>query len=172
MEAYHLDGTCFGENFNYEIKTFLERRRLDDKYLAPGLDFSSQFNVQNNGKRKTGWNPQTSKKLLFDNFIEELNETHEIEQPDGSVKFLKGVQLIDDIGLLEEIIQWSENLNVDRITAAMGAYAYAHYLRTTYQWKTQFYGGKEQFKKDENREPIVRRTSFFKENRKRTFFRR
>ena len=134
MEAYNLDRTCFGENFNYGIKEYLDRRHLSEKYLAPSLDFSVSFNIPNNNKRKTGWNPSTSKKFLFDLFVEFCNENHEIEQEDGTIKVFKGVQLIDDIGLLEEIINWSENLNVDRITSAMAAYSYAHYLRSAQFW--------------------------------------
>ena len=134
MEAYNLDRTCFGENFNYGIKEYLDRRHLSEKYLAPSLDFSVSFNIPNNNKRKTGWNPSTSKKFLFDLFVEFCNESHEIEQEDGTIKVFKGVQLIDDIGLLEEIINWSENLNVDRITSAIGAYGFAHYLRSAQFW--------------------------------------
>lgn len=134
MEAFNLDKTCFGENFNYGIKDFLDKRQLADKYLAPALDFSVSFNIPNNNKRKTGWNPTTSKKFLFDLFVEDCNESFEIEQEDGSIKLIKGVQRIDDIGLLDEIINWSENLNVDRITSIMGAHAYAHYLRSSLFW--------------------------------------
>jgi hypothetical protein len=139
MEAYNLDQSAFGENFNYAIKDFLERRHLADKYLAPSLDFSSSFNIPNNGKRKTGWNPSTSKKFLFDLFVDYCNEEIEIEQEDGSIKVLKGIQRIDDIGLLDECIQWSENLNVDRITSAMGACAYNHFLRSSFRWKPTIY---------------------------------
>lgn len=134
MEAFNLDRTAFGENFNYGIKDFLDKRQLSDKYLAPALDFSASFNIPNNNKRKTGWNPTTTKKFLFDLFVEYCNENHEIEQEDGSIKLVKGVQLIDDIGLLEEIINYSENLNVDRITSVQGAWAYSHYLRSSLNW--------------------------------------
>jgi hypothetical protein len=134
MEAYNLDRTCFGENFNYAIKDFLDRKNLSDTYLAPSLDFSASFTIPNNGKRKTGWNPSTSKKFLFDLFVDYCNEHFEEEQEDGSTKILKGVQRIDDIGLLDEIIMWSDTLNVDRITSAMGACAYGHYLRTAQYW--------------------------------------
>ncbi len=168
MEAYNLTQTAFGENFNYEIKTFLDRRQLADKYLAPSLDFTANFNIPNNGKRKTGWNPSTSKKFLFDNFVEECNETFEIEQEDGTIKLLKGVQLIDDIILLDEIIMWSENLNVDRITSAMGASGYAHYLRSANIWKTSIF--KKQEERDEEPQPKAPRKMTFFQNRNRSPF--
>lgn len=171
MEAYNLDQSAFGENFNYEIKTFLDKKKLADKYLAPGIAFTDNFTLPNNGKRTTGWNPQTLKKFLFDLFVDECNETYEIPQEDGTTKILKGVQLIDDIGLLEEIIQWSENLNVDRITSAMGCYGYAHYLRSSYKWKTPFYKGEHQLQKPQlPKEQTTKKPMFYNPNKK-VFFR-
>jgi hypothetical protein len=47
---------------------------------------------------------------------------------------------------------WNENLNVDRITSAMGCYGYAHYLRVSNMWKptmfkkTEGYDDKPVFK--------------------------
>jgi hypothetical protein len=171
MEAYNLDQTAFGENFNYGIKDFLDKRKLADKYLAPSLNFSASFSIPNNQKRLTGWNPTTSKKFLFELFLDYCNETYEIEQQDGTIKLLKGVQMIDDIGLLEEIIQWSENLNVDRITSAMGCVAYAHYLRTANLWKPLRY--KNQVSTYEPDQPKqVKKVEFFRKTPQRSFYRR
>lgn len=170
MEAYNLDQTAFGENFNYSIKDFLERRHLADKYLAPSLDFSSSFNIPNNGKRKTGWNPSTSKKFLFDLFVDYCNEEIEIEQEDGSIKILKGIQRIDDIGLLDECIQWSENLNVDRITSAMGACAYNHFLRSSFRWKPTLYAKKNEDQEPQKSKQERQRQFFSQTGRNRSFF--
>lgn len=169
MEVYNLDRTCFGENFNYGIKDFLDRRQLSDKYLAPSLDFSVSFNIPNNNKRKTGWNPTTSKKFLFDLFVEYCNESFEEIQEDGSIKIFKGVQKIDDIGLLDEIINYSDNLNVDRITSAMGAYAYGHYLRSARYWVPKEYKIKEET--EPSRAPEPKRLNFFRQTPKRNYFR-
>lgn len=169
MEAFNLDRTAFGENFNYGIKDFLDKRQLADKYLAPALDFSASFNIPNNNKRKTGWNPTTSKKFLFDLFVEYCNENHEVEQEDGSIKLIKGVQLIDDVGLLEEIINWSENLNVDRITSAMAAFAYGHYLRSSLFWVPSNYVKSKP--KDENPQPQQpRKIQHFKTGQRHSHF--
>ena len=170
MEAYNLDRTAFGENFNYGIKDFLDRRQLSEKYLAPSLDFSASFNIPNNNKRKTGWNPSTSKKFLFDLFVDFCNEGMEVEQEDGTTKVMKGIYLIDDIGLLEEIINWSENLNVDRITSAMACYSYSHYLRSALFWIP-----KETTKKEDSapKEKVTKKLEHFKKpTHQRTFFNR
>ena len=169
MEAYNLNQTAFGENFNYGIKDFLDKRQLSEKYLAPSLDFTASFNIPNNGKRKTGWNPSTAKKFVFDLFVDECNETFEIEQEDGSIRYLKGVQLIDDLGLLEEIIMYSDNLNVDRITSACGAFSYAHYLRSSNMWKTTMY--KKSTEIDDQPQPKApRKLTHFRENSRRALF--
>jgi len=160
MEAYNLEQTAFGENFNYAIKDYLERKHVADKYLAPSLDFSSSFNIPNNGRRKTGWNPSTSKKFLFDLFVDYCNEDFEIEDEEGEIKTVKGIQRIDDIGLLSECIAWSENLNVDRITSAMGACAYNFFLRSSYRWKPVTY--KKLIDRDrENKPKTIERTKDF-----------
>ena len=135
MEAYQLNKTCFGENEDFSIKDFLDRRHLTDTYLASSMDFSQTFNLPNNFKRKYGWSPQTSKKTLFRLFTEYCNKSFIFENEDGTMAELKGVQRIDDIYLLDEIIQYNENLNVDRITAVMGAIGYAHYLTSSHLFK-------------------------------------
>ena len=169
MESFNLDRTAFGENFNYGIKDFLDKRQLSEKYLAPSLDFSASFNIPNNNKRKTGWNPTTSKKFLFDLFVDYCNENHEMEQEDGSIKLVKGVQLIDDIGLLEEIINYSENLNVDRITSVQGAFAYGHYLRSSLNWVPSNYI-KSKPKQETPQPQQQRKLQFFNSQPRRSYF--
>lgn len=169
-EAYGLDTTVFGENFNYNFKDYLEKRHVADTYLAPGLDFSQSFNISNNGKRKTGWDPRTTKKHLFDLFVDHCNEEFEIEDEQGNVSTVKGVQKIDDIGLLDEIIGWGENVNVDRITAAMGAFGYLFYLQSSRRWKVK--ERQIQNKKDNIKTNLKRERSFYaNSSRTRSFYR-
>ena len=111
--------------------------------------------------------------FLFNLFVDYCNEVFEIEQEDGTIKLVKGVQMIDDIGLLEEIIQWNENLNVDRITSAMGAFGYLHYLRTANLWKPLKY--KIQNNEEvEVKAPQPKKLNFFRPptQNKKTYFRK
>lgn len=137
MEAYGLDGTCFGENEDYTIKDYLDRFKLADKYLAQSLDFSQTFSIPNNLKRKTGWNPSTTKRTLHGLFVDYCNEVFEVEDENGVKIIIKGVQRIDDIGLLDEIINWTEHANTDRLIAAYGAYGFLHYLNSSFLWKVE-----------------------------------
>lgn len=142
MEAYNLEGTSFGENFNYAIKDYLDRKHVADKYLAPSLDFTQSFNLPNNLKRKTGWSP-IIKRSLFNLFVDYCNEEFEFEQEDGSVLTLKGVQRIDDIWLLEEIIQYTDQLNVDRLSSAQACVSFMHYLNSSFKWRPGVYKKEE-----------------------------
>ena len=111
-------------------------------------------------------------KSNVDLFVDYCNETYEIIQEDGSMKLLKGVQLIDDIGLLEEIIQWNENLNVDRIIAAMGMHGYAHYLRVSNLWKPLRYKPQNYEYEQKEKPQQVKKLSHFKpQNRTNRYFR-
>ena len=167
MEAYQLERTCFGENEDFDIKTYLDRKGLTEKYLAVGLDFTKNFTLSNNLKRTYGWTPQSSKRLLFKLFVDYCDQEFKVEDDKGNEITLKGVQRIDDIGLLDEIINWSENTNVDRITAAMGAVGYGHYLRTSYTWKI----AEKRRETEEKKKPIERQRTFYSTTqRQRTFF--
>lgn len=169
MELYNLDQTCFGENFNYEIKTYLDKKHLSDKYLAPSLDFSTNFNLPNNGRRKTGYDPKSTGKFNFDFFVEMCNEDIDIYNDDGTTYTVKGVQTIDDIGVLDEIINWSENLNVDRLVSISGSYVYAHYLRSSFKWKVTTY--KKPINDEEKpKEKVERQRSFYSSANKRVGF--
>jgi len=167
MQAYYLDNCCFGENVNYEIKTYLDRHHDSDRYLASSIDFSKQFNIANNMKRMTGWNPTTSKRMIFNLFVDYCNQDFDYEDEDGNMIRLKGVQKIDDIGLLDEIINWSENANVDRITGVMGAYAYIHYLKTSLFWRIR--KKQEEGRIETKKKPIRQRGFYNTSSRQRKF---
>jgi hypothetical protein len=168
MEAYNTEGTAFGENFNYAIKDYLDKKHVADKYLAPSLDFTQSFNLPNNLKRKTGWSPML-KKHLFNLFVEYCNEEFEVEDENGEIIALKGVQRIDDIILLEEILKYSENGNFDRIISAMGNVAFIHYLQSSQRWRIKQF---TQEQKEEKQKVINRQKSFYNNNRQRSFYRR
>ena len=167
MEAYNLQETCFGENFNYAIKDYLERRHLADKYLAPTLDFTQTFNLPNNLKRKTGWSPMI-KKTLFNMFVDYCNEEFEVENEDGSLLILKGVQRIDDIHLLSEIINYTESGNYDRITSAQANVSFCHFLNSSHRWRPTIYKLNREEEKPKEREDRPR--SFYSNSQKRAGF--
>lgn len=167
-EAYQLEGCVFGENEDMKFKDYLDARHLTEKYLATSLDFTQTFNLPNNMKRKFGWSPSSSKRILFSIFVDYCNEEFEVEQEDGKIIKLKGVQRIDDIWLLEEIIQYTDNQNVDRISSVLGSAAFCHYLVSSHRWKVQ------EIRKQNNAAPPKRMTkrekSFYGVSKRNTNF--
>lgn len=131
QEAYNAK--AFPENEDMGYKTFLETLHLEDKWLSLSVDFTASMNIINTEKRKYGWMPRRDKKILLDLFIDKMDNKKIIgESEDGEEIWIKEVQLIDDIGLLDEIIDYKEGLNVDRISSALGAVGWMHYLNINY----------------------------------------
>jgi len=171
MEAYQLDRTCFGENEDFKIKDFLDTKHLTEKYLAESLDFTASFKMSNNLKRKFGWTPRAAKRFLFDLFVDHCNEEFEVEVEDENTRetktvILKGVQTIDDIYLLDEIISYQENANVDRIIGAMGGYGYIHYLISARHWVPSKSFDRYKGRQEEAKKEITRNKSFYSKNLK------
>lgn len=170
MEAYQLDRTCFGENEDFKIKDFLDTKQLTEKYLAQSLDFTASFNLSNNLKRTFGWTPRASKRFLFDLFVDYCNEEYDMTVigDDGKEKIItvKGVQMIDDIYLLDEIISYQENANVDRIIGAMGGYGYLHYLISSQNWIPSKSFNRYNNQQQEAKKEIQRTKSFYSKNLK------
>jgi hypothetical protein len=90
------------------------------------------MNINSNQKRKYGWTPRQSKRVLLGilkDKLEDPTKSSAFNQDDGDIM---GIQTMNDIGFLEEIINYKEDNNVDRISAALGAVGWMHYL--TINW--------------------------------------
>jgi hypothetical protein len=83
-------------------------------------------------KRKWGWTPANSKKKLFSIFVNYCHETVVVKNDLGESIEVKRVQTFSDVGILEEIINYKPDANVDRITAHMGSVGFLHYLEKNY----------------------------------------
>jgi hypothetical protein len=131
QQAYNAK--AFPENEDMGYKSFLETQHLEDVWLIPSVDFTSSLNIPNNEKRKYGWMPKRDKKILFGDFVDKMNDPIVVGEDEfGNDIEVKGVQLVDDIGLLEEIIDYKEGMNVDRISGSLGANGWMKYLERNY----------------------------------------
>lgn len=130
-----FNAKAFGENEDEDFKKHLNRLRLVDKFLVESMDFSTDMQISYGGKRKHGWTPTVkNKKFLFGLFVEYCRQEFIIEDADGNEFTVLGVELINDVALLDEIITYKEGNNVDRITAMMGALGYEFYLFVNYMF--------------------------------------
>lgn len=120
LEAFNCQ--AFGENEDMDFKKFLDNQRLTNIFLTPSMDFESSEQVKYGGTRKYGWQPTPkNKKFLFGLFMDFCWAPFTITDENDNEIELIGVQLIKDVALLDEIINYSKEKNVDRITAMMGA---------------------------------------------------
>lgn len=127
LEAFNA--MAFGENEDMDFKKFLDNQRLTSMFLVPSMDFESEEQVKQGGIRKFGWQPTPkNKKFLFGLFIDYCWQKFTIIDENGNEIELLGVQMINDVALLDEIINYSKEKNVDRITAMMGALGYDFFL--------------------------------------------
>lgn len=136
-QAYLLqqafNAKCFMENADMSYKDFLERRKVADRWLMTALDFEADLSSQSEGRRKYGWAPTPkNKKTLFQKFVHYTRRVFQIYDEEGNEIDVLGIQMIDDIGLLDEVIAYQEGNNVDRITSFMSCLAYEDYLNANY----------------------------------------
>lgn len=123
-----FNARAFPENEDMGYKSFLETKHLDEKWLISAVDFTSSMNINSNNKRKYGWTPRQSKRVLLGllkDKMEDPTKSSKFNQEEGDVM---GIQTMNDIGFLEEIINYKEDVNVDRISASLGAVGWMHYL--------------------------------------------
>lgn len=131
QQAYNAK--AFPENEDMGYKSFLEIQHLEDIWLIPSVDFTSSLSIPNNEKRKHGWMPKRDKKVLFGNFVDKMDDFVIVgEDDEGNPIEVKGVQQVDDIGLLDEMIEYKEGMNVDRISGSLGAVGWMRYLEKNY----------------------------------------
>lgn len=131
MKAFNAK--CFMENADMDFKEYLDRQRVTEFWLIKSMDFKGDMTVESQGKRKYGWTPTPdNKRFLFSLFVKYCKEEHVINEGQEDEKVILGVELINDVGLLNEIIMYNPDLNVDRITSAMSCLGHEFYLFTNY----------------------------------------
>lgn len=128
-----FNAKCFMENADMDYKAYLERMHVADKWLMTSLDFDGDITREGASARKYGWTPTVkNKKFLFSLLINYCKRIFTEYDEDGNPFQVLGVQKIDDIGLLEEIIAYTEGANVDRCTSFMSCLGYEFYLNANY----------------------------------------
>ena len=116
------------EAVDVSFKGYLDMKRKTEQLLAPSISFS---NSVKNGKTKlnttygiypTGGN----KHYMFNLLIDWCKEEHVLGIDEEGNKIIKyGVEFIEDIDLLKEMLSYRKGGNFDRITAFMHALTYA-----------------------------------------------
>lgn len=146
-----FNAKCFMENADMDYKAYLERMHVADRWLMTSLDFDGDMTREGASSRKYGWTPTPkNKKFLLSLLINYCKRTFTEYDEDGNPFQVLGVQKIDDVGLLSEIIAYTDTANVDRCTSFMSCLGYEFYLNANYllpNLNTQVEQRREQTKK-------------------------
>ncbi len=151
LEAYN--SVVFPENEDLGgFQSFLEKQHLEDYYLMPHIDFNSTLEFSVNGRRKYGWTPAQSKRKLLNMFANYTKEDITVINELGEEVTMERIHTINDIYLLDEIINYNKDANVDRITSSMGAIGFLHYLDKNFIHPKRFISQKDMETKISQRE--------------------
>ena len=150
LKAYNA--VLFHENEDNNFKTYLDGKHETEMYMAQGFDFAAELNLNNNGNRKYGWQATTKNIEFGYSLIKKyLEKEFEVIREDGTKFTILGVQRIKDVGLLEEVQNFTKEGNFDRLRGFMGALMYSHYLDSTYQFPSPKSTSKENNQKEKNK---------------------
>jgi hypothetical protein len=131
MQAFNAK--VFMENADMGFKEYLDRKRATDLWLVESMDFKSDMTQRSQGKRRYGWAPTPENiRFLFGLLKNYARQEFVIKDEEGNEKTILGVQMINDIGLLDEMISFKKDNNVDRMTSFMSCLGYEFYLFNNY----------------------------------------
>ena len=127
---------CWGAICNMEAVDTMFLQHLNFKHkaeqsLCSALSFSNSINNGNHkAATKFGTYPTAGNKAyMFNLVVDYTKEEHVMGIDEEGNQIIKhGVDFIDDIDLLKEMMTWKKGGNFDRITAFMHALAYAREL--------------------------------------------
>lgn len=171
QQAYNAK--CFMENADMDYKQYLEGKKLAETWLFESIDFKSNLAEVATNKRRFGWTPTPeNKKALLTLAVKYTKEEFEVGDEDNKFTVL-GSQMINDIGLIDEMIGYREGGNFDRITSFMSCLGIEFYLNL--KWDLPKTNWKEMREKQEQVKPIKKERNlaermYGNSNRKRGLF--
>ena len=130
----HVDvwnAICNMEAVDVSFKQHLDTKNKSEQCLAPSISFSNSVQTGNYKlTTKFGVYPTAgNKSYMFNLVVDFTKEEHVVGiDEDGNEIVKHGVDFIDDIDLLKEMLSYKKGGNFDRITAFMHALAYAREL--------------------------------------------
>lgn len=127
-----FNAICLMENEDMGFKEYLDTKYFTDKYLQKSFSMAGDISLQSNGNRVYGLPPTQNKKTVIGMVVKYCNKKHNVTLEDGTQKEILGIELINDLGLLEEIIKYNEKGNFDRIVAFGHTLIQDHYLTSNY----------------------------------------
>ncbi len=131
-EAYNCEGSVLMENEDMEFKVFLDGLKQTDKYLVPRFNVSADLSIKGSAMRQYGISPAGNKSAIINKAINYANEIIFSKDENGEDVQSLGIERIDCELLLEEMINYKEGENHDRITTFGIALIQAHKMDAEY----------------------------------------
>lgn len=131
-ELYNVEGAVLMENEDMEFKVYLDTLRQTDKYLVPTFNIAADLAIKGNGRRQYGISPAGNKSAIINKALNYANEPIQMKDDKGEMYDTLGIERINDEMLLEEMINYKEGENHDRITTFGIALIQAHKMDAEY----------------------------------------
>ena len=129
-EAYNAD--ILMENEDMDFKLYLDNIHKTEEYLVPSFNLAGNLSIHNNGNRMYGISPKGNKSAIISKVKSYCEERIKAIGENGEEIELLGIERINDEMLLEEIINYKDGENHDRITTFGIALILAHKLNSEY----------------------------------------
>ena len=125
-----FNAQCCMESVDMGLMQYLDQKGKADDLLAPAFTFSNSANANSNLRSRFGLYPtKANNEFRFNLLVEFTKEEHTIGIDDQGNEIIKyGVEFIDDIDLLKEMMNYYKGGNFDRIIAFSHALVYAREL--------------------------------------------
>lgn len=129
LETYNAQ--CCMESIDQGFIQYLDAKQKAYDLLTPAISFG-QVNSKKKSKANTKFGiypTKANQEYLFNLFVSYCKEQHEVDMDEEGNKVTKlGIEFIDDIELLREVITYKKGGNFDRIIAFSHSLAWCRYL--------------------------------------------
>lgn len=130
LEAFNAE--CLMENEDMEFKIYLDGIHQTEQWLIPSFNIAGDITLKQNQRRMYGISPNGNKSTIINKVVNYCIEPREYVDEEGNHREVLGVHLIEDEMLLEEIINYKEGDNFDRITTFGIGLIQSHFLDSNF----------------------------------------
>lgn len=129
LDTYNAQ--CCMESIDQGFIQYLDTKQKAHDLLTPAISFG-QVNSKKKSKVNTKFGiypTKANQEYMFNLFVSYCKEQHEVDMNDDGTTVTKmGVEFIDDVELLKEVIAYKKGGNFDRIIAFSHSLAWCRYL--------------------------------------------
>ena len=130
LEAFNAE--CLMENEDMEFKIYLDGIHQTEQWLIPSFNIAGDITLKQNQRRMYGISPNGNKSTIINKVVNYCKEPRQYVDEEGNHREVLGVHLIEDEMLLEEIINYKEGDNFDRITTFGIGLIQSHFLDSNF----------------------------------------